>query len=296
MVGSKHKYLLMMIVITTIALFVRPVESADVIILGDTKLKPVADVVNGIKETLPYDTIVKRPSNVKGKLKRLIEKNGIRAVIALGKDAVIMSHALPESIPVVYGLVIKPLKTDRPNITGVYMQTPVSEYISFIDKYFPKIKTVGIVCEHETQKDIKITAKSPKVKLCGANNPYEFIEEVNSLGDDVDALILLPERKLITSKVLEQVYLYSFREKRPVIGISEKYVKTGSLFSLGFQTYEMGKQIGSMTNRVVSQGSTSGIPHSPPDNYSLYINKKTADSMNIHLPEELLSRATKVYP
>ncbi len=236
-----------------------PSYSADVLILGNTKLKPISDVLNGIDKTLKYSKTVKSLKDVNGNLKDLVDKEGAKAVIALGKDSVSVAQTLPDTIPIIYGLIINPIETVRGNITGVYLTTPVNEYLTFLDSNFPDIKKVGIVCTREAEKLIT-PAKSPEVIICNARNPYEFIEGLNSIGSEVDALLLLPERDLITSKVLEKLYLYSFKEKKPVIGISEKYVKIGSLFSLGFDTTSMGIQIGEMTNKVLLHGSTAGVP------------------------------------
>ena len=80
-----------------------------------------------------------------------------------------------------------------------------------------------------------------------------------------------------------------------MIGISEKYVKIGSLFSLGFDTTEMGRQIGEIAKRVLLKGSASGIQHSHPDKLNLYINSRTSKTMNVKMPAALLKTAKKVY-
>jgi len=288
--------ILLLTVLSTLFFYAHPLYSAEVIILGDTKLKPVSEVLDGIGETLPYKTVVMSSSEVEGTLENTVRQEGAKAVVALGTDAVSISQSLPESIPVIYGLVIKKFETKRRNITGVYMETPVEIYLALIEKNFPDIKSVAVVCEHNSRKPLELPAISPQVIICSAKTPYEFIEGINSLGTDVDALILLPERDLITSKTLEHIYLFSFKEKIPIIGISEKYVKSGSLLSLGFNTTDMGRQIGKLTKRVVDRGSAAGIPHVPPDKFNLYINRKTAEVMSIAIPPDLSSRANKVYP
>ena len=138
--------------------------------------------------------------------------------------------------------------------------------------------------------------KTPEIKHCSAKTPYEFIEKFNSLANDVDALILLPEKDLLTETTLKELYLLSFKKNIPVIGISEKYVKIGSLFSLGFDTTAMGRQIGEMANKVVLQGNAKGITQDPPGSFSLHVNSKTSEIMGINFPASLLKTARKVYP
>ncbi len=290
-----NRLILLWIVLFVTLAFPSISHSAKVIILGDTKLKPVSDVINGIEKNLHFELIIKTPKEVKTDLENIVNKEDASLVIALGKEALSIAQILPDYIPVIYGLIIKPLETKRANITGVYMTTPINEYVLFIHKHFPKIKKIGIVCTQNAQKTLLPLAKMPEVKLCIAETPFEFIEGLNSFGDEVDAILLLPERKLITSKVLEKLYLFSFQNKKPVIGISEKYVKIGSLFSLGFETTAMGMQIGELANRVIINGSTTGIQESSPDELNLYINKNTSESMSVDIPDELLEAAKKVY-
>ena len=289
------KLITLAIVFIMVSSFPIAANAAEILIIGNSKLKPVADVINAIKMSSPAGMAVMSPEEAKEDLVNIVGKENTQVVIALGKNAVVYAQSLPESIPIVYGLVIDPLETERENITGVYMSTPVAEYVSFINRNFPGINKIGIICVNGKKEYLAQPALSKKVIFHNATNPYEFIGGLNVLGPNVDAFLLLPERDLITSRALEKLYLFSFKEKIPIIGISEKYVKIGSLFSLGFDTSEMGRQIGEITNRVLSEGSASGIQHSSPDTLNLYINSRTSNTMNVKMPAALLKTAKKVY-
>jgi len=291
-----YKDFFLSIAFVTVTLSACPADSAEVLIIGDTKLKPVSELVTGIEKALSYSTTVKSPADVKDNLETVVYREGAKAVVALGQDAVNISLSLPESIPVIYALIINPPETSRKNITGVYMATPVSEYMSFINKHFPDIKRIGIICEPETRAFSCPPEKSESALLYRAKNPYEFIAAVGSMRNNVDALLLLPEKNLLSQTALEKTFIFSFREKIPVIGISEKYVKSGSLFSLGFDSAHMEKQIGNLVTKVLSRRTAAGIPQSPPEKFTLYINNKTAESTGIHIPPELFNMAERVYP
>ncbi len=296
LLGHNYKNIFISIAFITVSLPACPADSAEVLIIGDATLKPVSELITGIEEALSYTSTVKAPADVKDNLESIVYKEGAKAVVALGQDAVNLSLSLPESIPVIYGLIINPPETARNNITGVYMATPVSEYMSFINKYFPDIKQIGIICEPKTKDLLCSTAVPANVTFYHATNPYEFIKVISELRNNVDALLLLPEKNLLSQTAIEKAYLFSFRDKIPVIGISEKYVKTGSLFSLGFNPEDMKKQLGNLVIKVVSLGKASGIPQSPPEKFTLYINKKTAETTGIRVPPELLNMAERVYP
>ncbi|MBI5665340.1 MAG: hypothetical protein HZC49_09715 [Nitrospirae bacterium] len=296
MLRHNYKYFFLSTVLIAVSLYACPAESAEVLIIGDSQLKPVSELIAGIEDALSVTSTVKAPADVKDNLESIVYREGAKAVVALGQDAVNISLSLPESIPVIYALIINPPDTARGNITGVYMATPVSEYMSFINKYFPDIKRVGIVCDPVTRSVICPAEHRANAKLYDATNPYEFISAVSGMRGDVDALLLLPEKNLLSQTAIEKAFIFSFREKIPVIGISEKYVKTGSLFSLGFNPEHMERQIGNLIIKVLNRGSASGIPQSPPERFTLYINRKTAEATGIRVPPELINIAERVYP
>ncbi|MEW6602997.1 MAG: ABC transporter substrate binding protein, partial [Nitrospirota bacterium] len=269
---SLKKQLLILTAALICFCFVSAAHSADVLIIGDTELQPVSDVITAIDGVIDNDSAVKSAKEVRDDLNDIVLKEKVKVVIALGRDAVDIAIKLPESVSVIYGLIIKPPDTKRRNITGVYMWTPVNEYLSIFSKYFPGIKKVGMTCLPECVDFIKSTVDPSWLEIRAAKNSYEFIEKIASFKGKVDAILLLPDKDLISSKAVEDVYLFSFTNKIPVVGISEKYVKTGSLFSLVFDEAAIGRQIGRLALDVLMKGSAAGMPPLPPDKFKLYIN------------------------
>ncbi len=268
-------------------------ESAEVIIIGDTHLKPVSDVISVIEQALHHDTKTYSPAQANKKLKALVREENARVVVVLGRDALDIAADLTESVPVVYGLLVEPPRLRRQNETGVYLETSINEYMSLVARSFPNIRKVGIIYGPDTERLVR-SAESPQIRAIKARNSYEFVNALNSLN--TDAFLLLPDRGLLSPTALEAVYLHSFRSRTPVFGISEKYVREGSLLSLVFDSEGMGRQLGEIVKSVLSKGSARDMPPAPPQRLNLYINTDTAKKMNITIPEELLRRAKKVYP
>ena len=268
--------------------------AADLLIIGDTRLKPVSDVVGRLKGTASLSIVVKSPAEIGDGIAGVVADERAKAVVALGTDALNLSLSLPESVPVIYGLVISPVETRRRNITGIYISTPVEKYLSFIEKYFPAIGRIGLIYD-KGQRSAAAPASS-LLSVQYAGNPYEFLESIKKLDRSVDALLLVPEKNLITSSSLQKAYIFSFTEKVPIIGISEKHVKDGSLVSVVFDIDDMGRQLGNLIRRVVTNGTAAGMPQFPPEKYKVYFNRQTAESMGIRVEPELMKVAEKVYP
>ncbi len=293
--GSGRRLAILLPALLLFFSFAASSESSEIVIVGDTTLRPVNDIINFVSEALPYGISVYPPQEVRGRLGSILNRERAKVVIALGGDSLDCALSLPESVPVVYGLVIKPVNTKRRNISGVYMATPVSAYLFYINKYFPSLRKIGMICR-TADYDIIDDWKAGRLALYRAGNSYEFIKGLSALERRVDAILLLPDRDLLTSTSVEELFRKSYTAQKPVIGVSEKFVKKGALFALVFNETAMGRQVAEMVKRVLRGGSASSVAQSPPEKFDLYVNVGTARMMKIPVPRDLIMRAGRVYP
>ncbi|MFA7060338.1 MAG: ABC transporter substrate binding protein [Pedobacter sp.] len=274
-------------------LFSSPACAAKVLIVGDTRYALVADVVSEIQLSLKSNSKVFATSEVRGRLGAAVERETAQVVVALGMEAVGEAMRLPPSIAVVYGLVVVPPRNGRQNITGVYMSPPVSEYISTVRRYLPTINRVAIVGSHNMMKSL-LDSESAQVDVYRVGSSSDLVDTVSRIVD-TRALLLLPDTNLLTTQVMSNVYLFSFRKNIPLLGVSEANVKQGSLFALVFDPKVVSHQISEKVQTILNGVDAGEIAVSPPRKYNLYINSNTAQKMGIEIPDEMLRKAKKVY-
>ena len=277
-----------------VILLICPVHAAEVLIVGDVQYKPIADVVGEIKSAVKLPVSVCSTEDARGKLNSLVSREGARIVIALGKDAVDEAGNLPPSVPVIYGLVIAPVKSARSNMTGVYMATPVSEYVAMVRRYLPSMRKIAVVGSR-TLMSILDGSESAQISAYRVNSSSELVNTVERLAE-CNAFLLLPDISLLTSSVMDNVYLYSYRSNIPLLGISENNVKQGSLFALVFDAAGIGRQIGRMALQAKNGADIDEIQPLPPAEFNLFINTNTARKMGISIPEEMMKKARRIYP
>lgn len=268
--------------------------SAEIIILGDAQLKPVADVIAGIRKTARTSLKIIAPADIKGSFGRTVAAEDAKVVIALGKEAIEKALQLPPAIPVICSLVISPPRTARPNISCGLMATPVSEYMNIIRQYFPAFKKVAVFSSPETQRSLP-TVFQGQLAVYQADSSFELIAKLRQLNG-IEALLLLPDISVLTATALDEVFLYSFRNMVPVLGVSEKHVKQGSLFALVFDSHTIGRQLGEKAAEVLAGAELVPSQSFTSRKFNLYVNTDTARKMGIPIPDELLRRAKKVYP
>lgn len=271
-----------------------PCRAADVLIIADAQLKPVMEVTLGLRKTLRASTRTYSPADVRGNLAAVLQREGARVVITLGREALTEALTLPPSIPVIYDMVVTPPAISRPNTAGFYMATPTSEYAELLRKHLPALKRVAVVASLDFLNILANDVSSP-ISVHPVKNTVEFVNTLKQL-DNVDAILLLPDSGVLTSTTMEEACLLSFRRSIPLLGVSERHVKEGALLALVVDMVNVGKVIGEHATRALKSGSVGQPPTSPPRKFDLYLNMDTARKMRISIPDELMHMAGKAYP
>lgn len=268
-------------------------EAARVLIVGDIQYSVVAEMASEIQLSLRSQAKEYNIAEVRGRLVPIVERENAKVVVALGTDALAEALRLPPAVAVVYGLVVVPPQTGRENVTGVYMSPPVAEYVGTLRKYLPPVQKVAVVGAQRMMRSLWGGANG-NVSAYYVDTSAELLTTIGTLSD-FGAILLLPDAQLLTASVMEKVLLFSFRNNVPLLGISEAQVKNGALLSLVFDPKTVSKQLVEKVQTVVDGTGAGELPASPPRKYNLYVNSKTARKMGIHLPDELLGKAKKVY-
>lgn len=269
-------------------------EAAEVVIIGDTQLKLVAEVISGIRKTLRSSISIYSPDETKGTLRRIVGKEQCRIVIALGRDALAEAQTLPTDIPVIYGLILTPPAISRQNLTGIYMATPVREYADLVKKYLNSIKTVAVIGSRE-QINILDGHSLPRWNDYSVKNSVEFVDTLKQLGN-MDAILFLPNVSILTPTAMEETYLLSFRKSIPLLGISERQVRDGALLALVVDLLSHGRMIGEYASAVLNGTQVEQLPPAASRRFDLYLNTETAGKMGIRIPDEMLKMARRIYP
>ncbi|MBT0664202.1 hypothetical protein KI809_07790 [Geobacter pelophilus] len=269
-------------------------SAAEVVLVGDTQLKPALDIIAGVKKTLSASLRVYSPAEVKGRLKSIVEREEAKVVIALGKEPLSEAMTLPPSIPVIFDLVVTPPAVNRPNTTGFYLATPVRPYAELLRNHLQTIKRIAVVGSRE-QLSILARERIPLFESYSVRTPYELVNTVRQL-DEADAILLLPDASLLTTAAMDEAYLLSFRRGIPLLGISEKHVKQGALLALVVDMIGVGKTIGEYATKALHGVNIGQFAPAPGKRFELYLNTDTARRMKITLPEQMVKTAKRTFP
>lgn len=293
----------------TIVLFFIPFPSfaADVAAIKSMDIIPYGEAVKGFKsavkaEVSEYTLDAEGDSGIIIKIKN----KKTELVFTLGTSALNLVKDEPKDTPVIFTFVLNPDAVigrgrGRTNITGIDMHIPPEEQFRIFLQVMPKAKRVGVVYDPAKNQGTIDAAKNAAQNLGitliakAVTSGKEAINAISDMEGKIDVLWMVPDTTVITKESIEYMLLFSFRNRIPLIGISDKYVKSGALFAVSFDNEDMGRQAGEIAMRVLEGEDIKSMSMLKPRRLRLSINLNTAEKIGLNIPEDIIRRADYVY-
>jgi len=284
--------------------------AADVAVVMSADVDAYTEALKGFKASLRHKVVAeydmegdfdrgrKQVAEIAAKVKPdLIVAVGIWALQAVAKEA--------STVPVVYAMVLNPpsvLGSGAKNITGASMNVPVEQTIRVLKQLGPQIRRVGVMFDRAKTGYLvaraEAVARDEGLQLVAReiHSAKEAISALDTLGEQgVDALWVLPDETNLAPAVLQQMLLFSYRRKVPLIGLSESQAQMGALLSLSFASSEdIGRQAGELANSILAGRAPAEIPYTTARRVRLTVNLKAAQKLGMEIPKSILGAAHSV--
>jgi putative ABC transport system substrate-binding protein len=284
--------------------------AADVAVVMSADVDAYTEALKGFKASLRHKVVAeydmegdldrgrKQVAEIGAKVKPdLILAVGIWALQALSKDA--------STVPVVYAMVLNPpsvIGSGAKNITGASMNVPVEQTIRVLKQLGPQIRRVGVMFDRAKTGYLvaraEAVARDEGLQLVAReiHSAKEAISALDTLGEQgVDALWVLPDETNLAPAVLQQMLLFSYRRKVPLIGLSESQAQMGALLALSFASSEdIGRQAGELANSILAGRAPAEIPYTTARRVRLTVNLKAAQKLGMEIPKSILGAANNV--
>jgi putative tryptophan/tyrosine transport system substrate-binding protein len=186
------------------------------------------------------------------------------------------------------------------SITGVSNLTPVADHLKLIAQITPKAKRVGVIYNSGEAnavyvvKLLKEAASKQGLSIVEVTitNSSEVSNAAKSLIGRADAIYVPTDNTVVSA--IDSVIKVGIENKLPVYATDNNAVEAGAIAALGFDYREMGRQTGRMVVRVLKGEKPGTIAVESPGKVDLVINAKSAASMGVKIPANLLNTANKV--
>lgn len=213
-----------------------------------------------------------------------------------------------KNIPVIFNAISDPVEAKlavseteaMDGITGVSDALPVADQLKLIREILPEAKTIGII--YTTSEANSVSTIETYKKLApdygfeiaaqGIGTSAEVPQACDILMSKVDCISNMTDNTVVES--LSVLLDKAAAAKIPVFGSEEEQVKNGCVASAGLDYFTLGIQAGKMAADVLNGKKISDIPYETLKESKITVNKATAETLGITIPDSVLENAETV--
>jgi putative tryptophan/tyrosine transport system substrate-binding protein len=211
--------------------------------------------------------------------------------------------------PIVFTMVSNPVivgagKSDTnhlPFVTGAYLDQPVTEMLEALKHCVPRVHHIGTVY---TPAEINSVYDKEKLEKAARRAGFEFESVGITASSDIgDAVTTLAGRHIdVLVQITDNLIASGFpalmssarRSHLPVVTYSPTVADMGPMFIIARDYYDNGLESGQIAARVLRGESTADIPFLSVPKLNYVVNLKVAESYHVRIPQELVSKASRV--
>lgn len=263
---------------------------------------------NGENITIDYQNAQGDQTNLKTIAQKFV-KNKYDLIVAIATPSAQAVVSETKEIPIVFSAATDPLGSglvtslEKPagNVTGTSDAVSAEKIMELAKQITPDMKTVGALYNSsETNsvsviKNLKEYANKNNLKVVEATvmNSSEVQQAVNSLIGKAD-VIFSPIDNTIAS-AMPLVAQTANKAKIPVYVGADSMVKDGGLATYGINYSILGKETAAMAADILNGKKAGDIPVKTMTDMDIYLNKKTADTIGITFPADVVKKAAQVF-
>lgn len=223
-------------------------------------------------------------------------------LVTLGALALQRVRAVVSTRPLVAGMLLSTEGLQSlPNATAVSLEFPWEVQVQWLRRVLPHIRTLGVLYNpKDNQRRIEAARQAARglgftVETQEVHDAKDLPAALASLGKRVEVLWGVVDDLVLNPQTAQQILLFSFQNRLPLIGLSAAWVKAGALYALEWDYTDIGQQCGEMVVQILHGAQARTLPIAAPRKVLYTLNQKTARHMKIDLAESLVRGAREVF-
>lgn len=261
-------------------------------VLVSQKIRPYLQVVDGIIQevgTAPnsvevFYLVPGDAANNQGVIHGM-EHQGFDKVMAIGPEAASLIWKSDVTIKRLYAAVLDPIYIFGidSHACGISLRIPVEEQLRNISKHLPSLQKLGLMFDPAFNQWFYETAVAASIGLGIEIHPIKITRRSQIkkawTGLDVEAIWMIPDQTIISEKIIQYVIKEGVYRNIGVIGYNRFFVRSGAVFSFGFDYRDIGRQAGF---KMLGTGSKNGCTPEPPV-FDIMVNRKIAEKIGMEV-------------
>lgn len=233
------------------------------------------------------------------------KSDNVDLIITNSTPCMTAAAQLIKDIPVVFTVTFSPiqvgLKETPKNMTGAYDTFRADEFVNMIKQVVPNLKTIGQPYNpseanaeytmHKIQAECKNQGINLKLLTVISSNEIQQVAET-LIQSNVDVIVVSADNTVYLG--LPTIVKLAKEHKIPVFVSDPAHAEQGAVIGLGADFNIWGYESGKLAVKIIKGEKVENIPMTILGPYQLIVNKKSADEMNLTIPEAILNRADKI--
>jgi putative ABC transport system substrate-binding protein len=266
--------------------------------------------VEGANVDIDYRSAEGQPGRLSALAEDLVQHRVAVIVTPDSSAPALAAKAATNIIPIVFATGVDPVARGlvaslaRPggNVTGLYVLTVglISKRVELLHRVIPTATSIALLQAYKAPGGSQEEEGETAARALGLNpvvlyalNKDEIEPAIASLTTQrVGALLVGAHPLFRTHK--DQIVALAARHAIPAGYESTIFTTAGGLTSYGPDDSDIGRQIGIYTGRILRGAKPTDLPVIQPTKFDFAINLKTARSLGIEIPPDLLAIADQV--
>jgi putative tryptophan/tyrosine transport system substrate-binding protein len=266
--------------------------------------------VEGRNVTIDYRSAEGQPDRFRALAEDLVQH---RVAVIVTPDGVLApaAKAASSTIPIVFATGVDPVATGlvaslaQPggNVTGVYVLAVglIAKRLELLHQLVPAVKSIGLLLPFrstppgpmETEGQTAARGLGLKLVILTARSRDEIEAAFAGLAPErVGALLVAPYPLFRTEK--DKIVTLAARHAIPAGYENSLFTTAGGLMSYGPDDGDIARQIGVYTGRILRGAQPSDLAVVQPTKFEFVINLKTAKTLGLAVPPNLLALADEL--
>src|SRR5215510_2387761 len=278
----------LLLLLTPWTLSVPESAAMDIAILQSSDIEAYREAVTGFKATGPIGAIyteydAQGDLELGKNLARKVRASNPSLVVAVGLKAALAAKVEIVDVPVVYMMILDPLKHQltAANMTGMLLEVPLDRQLKIIRTFLPTLHQLGTLYDPaKTSPQVKEAVDHAPIfdfqlKGLPVESDKDVPHQLRALLSDVEALWLIPDSTVLTSESIQFILDSALARQIPVIGFSPEFTRLGALLSMSVNYGEVGRETGLLAKRILDGIGPHPFNPVPIQRVKISVNLKT---------------------
>jgi putative ABC transport system substrate-binding protein len=203
-------------------------------------------------------------------LPRVVREESPLVIVTLGDKALNLARRIRQT-PVIALMTLgfrAEIDGGHPALTGVGVELPPERYMAVFRSF--KVKRVGVISNSSRSTSYLRQAKRAAAEygielvIRDVKSSREVTTQLDALAGSVELLWMLPDSVTASREAADAQFLFSARQKIPVVTFSNAYLASGAATALEFDRYDIGRQAGEMAQSLLQGVDIEAVPPQSP--------------------------------